>query len=103
VTFNDWLDYQKLKLKGALGLLPPPLKGRHVHQCPRCGKFWMHEATEHENFNDRIREALALQAHTCPVPGCGGIQFWPVGSRQDGCERVTPSISAEDVERFKRK
>lgn len=92
MTFSDWFGYQRLKLKSMLGLLPPPPKGKHVHQCPKCGKFWMHYAEDKQN---------EMRAHTCPVPGCGGVQFWPVGSRRDGCERFA-SIPVENVERIKK-
>jgi hypothetical protein len=73
MTFSDWFDYKRLKLKRVLGLLPPPPKGKHVHQCPKCGNFWMHYT---EDRQDEVK------AHTCPVPGCGGVQFWPVGKRR---------------------
>lgn len=89
MTFRDWFTYQKLKLKSLFGLLPPQPTGKHVHQCPKCGQFWMHYAEDKQN---------EIRAHTCPQPGCGGVQFWPVGRPQDGCAHLTPSISEHVVE-----
>lgn len=67
MTLRDWLTYQGLLLKSALGILPPPPAGKHVHQCPKCKTFWVHEPGARDE----------VKAHTCPQEGCGAVEFWP--------------------------
>jgi rubredoxin len=73
MNFSEWLNYQGLRLRAALGLVPPPPRGIHVHKCQTCGTLWMHAPGDGEN---------EIAAHTCPRPGCGHVEFWPLGSKQ---------------------
>lgn len=43
--------------------------GVHAHQCPKCGTVWSHDPA-------MIPEGKNDEAHTCPNPGCGGVNFW---------------------------
>lgn len=40
----------------------------HAHECPRCRTVWRHDP-------DTIESGKRDAAHTCPVPGCGGMEF----------------------------